>query len=364
MIFNLFLCVLIIVIYLITHLGNKNDKTKDSLFLILSFFVLFVVVAFREMTMGNDTLSYIKVFKECNNLKWNILNYNSYFEKGYLVFNILLSYVCSNSRFFMIIMSAIFNYSVYNFIKNNSQNYLMSILMYINLLFFYQSMTMMRQFFALSIVLLFGIKFIKEKKIIKYIITIVIASLFHSTALITIFLYPLYYAKYNKKRVFYIFLSSLLIFSFLNQIYPIISSLFKRENFYLAMMGETKLANIISMLIFCAIYLFSIIIIKRDKKEECSFYLYTTIFTAVIYFISINMAILSRASQYYAIFSIISLPNIIKVNVSERKLVYNSILIFFMILYSTIIMLYRPEWNSAYNYKSCLFVNEGYVCDY
>lgn len=60
-------------------------------------------------------------------------------------------------------MSLIFNAGVYYFIKDNSKNYLLSVIMYICMLFYYNSMTMMRQFLALVIVL-FSYSALKKEK--------------------------------------------------------------------------------------------------------------------------------------------------------------------------------------------------------
>lgn len=363
MIFNCFLCLFIIFLYMITHISNKEKNTKDKLFLVIVFFVMFIIVATRAMNIGNDTLSYLNIFRKCSIYKWDILSADMYYEKGYLFFNVLLSFISSKPRFFMIIMSALFNYAVYRFIKDNSNNYLLSVLMYINLLFFYQSMTMMRQFLALSIVLLFSLKFVKEKKIFKFILSIIIASLFHSSALIAILLYPIYYLKYSKKMVFIIFLSSMIVLITLNQVYPFVASMLNRETYYMTMVGETKLANIISTLIYFVMFLFCSFVSKKGEGYEKDFYLYTLIVAAAIFFISINMAVLSRASQYYAILAIISLPNLMENKVKNNKIIYSIVIVIFMMLYSSIVMIYRPEWNSAFNYKSCIIKGDGTICE-
>lgn len=353
MIFNLCLCFFILIIYIFTHLSNKDKKFNNNLFLILTFILLFVLVAFRKTTMGNDTLEYIDLFKKCSIYKLDFLKTNSYFESGYVIFNVLLSFISTKPRFFMIIMSLIFNYSVYKFIKENSENYLFSVIMYINLLFFYQSMSMMRQFFALSILLL-SFNLVKQKKLIKYAISVIVASLFHSTAILGILIYPMYHIKYKKKNISLIIGSTIFIMVFFDSIFPIIAKLLNRADLYNSMIGDAKIANFISFLIFLVFYIFSLIVIPKNKKIECNFYLYSFIFSFSIYAISINMAVLSRACQYFAIFSIIALPNIINNYIKNKRLIYNFVVCFFLIMYASTIMLYRPEWNSAYNYQSCI----------
>ena len=353
MIFNICLCLIIIFIYFVTHISKKNTKLNDIIFLFCSFFLLFFFVAFRKTSIGNDTLEYIKLFKNCSLYKWDYLDINVRYEIGYIIFNIIISYISSSTRFFMVIMSLIFNYSIYVFIKDNSKNYLFSIIIYLNLLFFYQSMTMMRQFLALSIILL-SFKFVKEKKPLKYMVMVLLASSFHVTALISAFIYPMYYMKLNKKRILTLSIVTIVFSTFLDKIIPYLSILTNRSNFYNQMIGEVKLANVILFLIYLVFLIFSLFVIKKDNKKSNDFYLYVFIFSALLYALSINVAVLARVGLYFAILSIISLPNIIYYNLKNDRLIYELIISVFLILYSSIIMIYRPEWNSAYNYKSCI----------
>ena len=363
MVFSLALSLGVLVIYLLTRIGNRGEDRKNKLFLLLTFVVFFVLIASREMTMGNDTQPYLRIYEMCDTYKWGIFDMGIRYEPGFLVFNIILSYLHVSPRLFLCITALIFSAAVYKFIKDNSHSYLMSVLLFINLLFFFQSMSIMRQFMALSIILFFGFKFIKEKKILKYAITVIAAALFHYTALIAFLLYPLYYLRYSRKRILIIAVCAVLISVFMSRIYSSAVLLFDMETDYTYMIGEAKLNNIISTLIFLAMYVFSLFVIKKEKKQDYSFYLYSLFFTTAVYFISVNMAVLSRMSQYFAIVSIIALPNVIEANIKESKLLVEAIIISLFATYAAIIMINKPEWNSAYNYKSCLMPEEGYICE-
>lgn len=362
MIFNLLLSLFIVVVYFLTRIGDGKKKTKDKVFLTIVFIVLFVIVAFREMTVGSDTSEYIRFYERCGTYGWRMLEINDYFEYGYTVFNIVLNGINISPRVFLCIIAFITNFAIYWFIKQNSNNYLMSVLIFINLLFFYESMNTMRQFLALSMVLLFGFKAVKERRLFRFIIVTVIASLFHSTALLMLLLYPVYRLKYTRKRVIAIIAMTVIIAFSLNQIYPFIVSILDRGTYYLEKIGDIKLGNIIMTIAFLAMYLFSLIVIDRREKPKYSFYLYVLLFSVALSFISINMSVLNRASQYYAIFSIVALPNIIEANiVRSKKTIETSIVGLFMV-YSSVIMINKPEWNTAFDYRTCLIQEEGYVC--
>ncbi len=352
--FNILLCLTIIVLYFLTHIQKTNRQFNDKVFLIISFIILFILVALRETNIGNDTIEYIKLFENCAKYKWDLLNTSSRFEAGYTIFNIILSYISSSTRFFMIIMSLIVNYSVYKFLKSNSKNYLFSIIIYINLLFFYQSMTMIRQCLAMSIILL-AFKYVKEKQLFKYILMVILASCFHITAIVGILIYPIYHLKINKKRILLLTIATIIISILLEWILPSISVITNRFNYYDLQVGEAKLANIILFLIYLVFTVFAaFIVINNNKKKDNSsndFYIYVFIISAILYAISINAPILARIGHYIAIYSIIAIPNIIYQNINKKILLYELIISLFLISYSSTIMVFRPEWNSAYNYK-------------
>lgn len=353
MAFNFVLCLIMIFLYFIIHSSKRSTKVNDNLFLLCAFCILFLLVAYRATNIGNDTPSYIKIFKNCAIFKWQYLNFNTRYEIGYIIINILLGYVSSKTRFFLVTTSFIFNYSIYKFVKKNSKNYLFSVIIYINLLFFYQSMTMMRQFLALSIILL-SFDFVKEKKFLKYLIMVLIASSFHTTAILGIFIYPMYNMKYSNKKVFIFSIITLIAITLLDKIFPYFAAITNRGEFYNQTIGEVKLANIILFLIYLVFLIFSLMIVQKKEKEKNHFYLYTFVFSTLFYALSINTAVLARAGQYFAVFSIISLPNIIYQNIKKRRLIFEIIISTCLIMYSSIIMIYRPEWNSAYNYKFCI----------
>ncbi len=366
MIFNITLILSIIILYLF-FIGTRISKNKELIFLRIVFIAFFILVAFREMTMGNDTQMYLRLFKECSLYKWDIYKFDSYFENGYLTLNILLSYISDSSRFFMIVMSGIFNYFWYKFIKENSNNYLLSVIMYIGLLFFYTSMTMMRQFTALSI-MLYSTKFAREKKIIPFLFLVILASTFHSSAYVAILYYPILNMKFNYKIAFIIIIIGILASLNIGPLFDFIASIIGRTNYYTNRVGSDSISNIIYTLIYGIMLIFGLYEINKrnnnKNNKENNFYLYSLLFAMLINMLGINMNIMSRVALYFDALAIISFPNLIQENISiiNNKRIINIVFIIFFILYSSSIIYFKPEWNSAYNYKSCIFPKDGYVC--
>ena len=370
MVFNFLLILFTLLLYLIINNIHVEKEKRKIYFLRIIFIVFFILVAFREMTIGNDTQMYLNLFKKCSVHKWSMVKTGGYFEVGYLALNTIISYISNNPRFFMVIMSGIFNYCSYKFIKDNSNNYLFSCIMYICLLFIYTSMTMMRQFTALSILLL-GTKYAKEKKLIKFFLIVLLASLFHSSAYVALLYYLIYNMKYTKNKVFIIVIIGIIASVNIGSFFDYIANFIGRVNYYSDRVDSNSVSNVIYTIIYFLMYLFALYEINKSNnnagdKRKKDFYLLSLLFAAIINMLGIKMNIMSRVALYFDVLTIVSLPNIIHdnvYNIDNRKKINIAFLLVFT-LYSSTIIYYKPNWNSAYNYKSCLFPHDDYICSY
>ena len=353
MILNVTIFTFVLLLSLLLSSGKRlNFYTKRRIFLRITFIVLFFIVAFRGYDIGNDTEMYLNLFERASLLKWDIVKPDEYFEIGYLILNVIISYITSSKRFFMIVMSAIFNFCAYKFIKENSKNYLVSVIMYIGLLFFYTSMTMMRQFTAM-LILLYSLKFAKEKKMVPFIVCLLIAVQFHTSAWIGALYYIIVNLKFSKKNVAVIIIISIIASIMIGPLSNFVADIVGRTNYYENRLGSDSISNVLYTLIYLIFFIFSYIVVKNKNKEENNIWLYSILFAMASNALGINMNILSRVSLYFNILTINALPNIIHTNIKDTntKIFINMLLIIFFFIYSSTIIILKPEWNSAYNYR-------------
>lgn len=367
MYFNIIIIIISIVLYVLIVSSKRLDSQKKNIFfLVLFFLIIGFLTASRTYGTGTDTEMYMREFISISRTKWNSKIIGGYYEPLYVVFNILLSYLSNNPRILIVTSSIFITFSFYKFIKDNSKNYLLSVIMFIGLLIFYGTMNTIRQYIAISIILL-GFDFVKNKKLLPYLLVVLTAYMFHSSALVGLIIYPLYHLKYSPFRVFLIFMvafiSNIFVSDLINYIYGIIG----RVNYYSSRVGQENIANLIYMFLYFVMYLFSIFEMKKSKlkNEHNNFYLYIFIMSSAFSLVAMNMNVLSRATLYFNIFSIICLPNVISENIYDRrnKMAVNLIVIMMFTVYSSIIIHYRPEWNTAFDYKSCVIPNYQDVCN-
>ena len=170
-------------------LMSKNSKKISLLFVIFSALLLVLFSTFRQYIsngayVGNDYYSYNNWFNLIENLKLSVFND--------FLFNLLMLIIkkCFDNFIFFLLVVAIFQiYAIYKFAFENSSDYFYCIYVFLAFGIYDLGLSAIRQFIALSFFLL-AFKQIKDRKFFKYFIYIVLASMFHSSAIILLFVYP------------------------------------------------------------------------------------------------------------------------------------------------------------------------------
>jgi hypothetical protein len=156
-------------------LHTKNQKIKN-IFLFIAILWLIIHDGLR-WGIGTDWNNYYDYFKECLSAS----DKKNFFELGYILSNQIIRYFTEDYTVFLLFHAIL----VYLFLRSSVIKY--SPLPFVSLLLFYGLMLpylgMNRQYIALAISI-FSYKYILERKIIFFIITIAIASFFHISAIL------------------------------------------------------------------------------------------------------------------------------------------------------------------------------------
>ncbi|WLR49053.1 EpsG family protein [Halobacillus litoralis] len=193
------------VFYVIVILGSTffaalASQSKSSLMfdvnLFFSFLILFFVLGFRNYS-GIDDDSYIRIFYEVSNQGWLSRFMQTTMEPGYLMLNAAVSLFTDN-YIYMQLLSSLIPLSLFFFVfKRHKKDinlpmavFLLSTILYFQVL----SVGLVRMFIAIGIVF-FSFYYLSRNETKKYVTIIIIASLFHYSAL---FMLTLTYIS-NKK---------------------------------------------------------------------------------------------------------------------------------------------------------------------
>ena len=355
---------LIAIIICILSLALKLDKKKGlkKIWLIIMFLFLTGISAFRHFTVGTDTLQYYSSFKIISNLGWNQFSMTR-FETGYYMLNKLIAIISKDPQVFLAITSCMIIPVVGVFIYKYSKNVAYSTLLYILLNIYFFHMTGLRQSLAITILLL-SVFEIREKHNIKFILLVLLASLFHSSAII--FLLVLFFNKYryNEKSYVYILLITFGCFVFFKPVFLFIANILGKYSGYVNS-DDFGVSNFFGaffqFLLTFSVYSFChILYVKKlkngDQVIENSLFIKLLSLDVVCQCMAMKMNIIGRMNQYFWIYAIILIPNLInEVKKSKNRFALYLGMLVVTLVYWLVLGIYRPEWNGAIPYS--IFTN-------
>lgn len=193
----------------------KSDNKKIWVGLIILMLVL--ISGLRvDSTLYSDEWNYRYAFESYGKMSFNALDLNLLKEPGFTLLNYFIAQLTHNSQFLILICAFITNLSIIVFLFRYSNNFLFSLFLYITGGTFFSSMNIMRQYLAIAIIL-FGFQYILNKDLKKFMIFVLIAFLFHKSAIIALFFYFLINSSLiNKHKIISFFIIIFIFFNFNN----------------------------------------------------------------------------------------------------------------------------------------------------
>lgn len=300
--FDLWPYIFISLIFIICY--NYDFKnTSKIIYLTLLFFTIL------RFEVGWDYFSYVAEIKEGV----------EYFKNSrYEPLSNLIFIMSASLKFYplaFIIFGWLTLLFVFKSINNFSVKPVISWLVYYSLpLFFFASLSTLRQSLA-TVIILYSYKFLREKKDIKFFFAIFIATLFHTSGIFGILLWPIVKFQFNRTTnviffivsfLFPIFLNDLLI-GFADQIVTNVS-LFSKYNWYLEheSVGTTKLQYL-----YFAFGIFNLIFYNRLTKlnsENKNFLNIANIGIVIFNVLSFEPISATRISAFFLVFLIYIIP--------------------------------------------------------
>ena len=200
----------IFIFVLILALSLLEIFTKNKKISLLTCLLMFFMAGSRYK-IGYDFGTYESFFKDANNFE-NVFNGTVDAESGYLFLNYIFNKLGFNFNFFILFFSLFSIGLLTTFLYRNFPFPSMSLLYYYVRYFFVRDMGQIRSSIA-CIILLFAIPYMIEKKTIRFAIVVMIASLFHISALafFLVYLFNHIIRELNLKNSFLLLYSAIII---------------------------------------------------------------------------------------------------------------------------------------------------------
>ena len=297
---------------------KSHTKRGGLYFVIFSFTAIVLLQSLRKWTVGIDIVTYLSFFERVSN-DGHLLRFMQEFhslEKGFIYYMKLLSFITTNPQVYLSLVSITIFSLVGYVIYKNSKNYYLSIIAIITLVFFNFSFSGIRQSIAIAIAFI-SFEFIKKKKWVLFILLVLLASTFHTSALVFLIAFPLYYLRIEKKHLFLILILIAVVFLFKSFFLKfILVNVFDKYD------GSTLLVSTGAYTMFfvmLALYVVSMIVKKPNSySPQLNAYSNYLLVAVLIQIAASESQIAMRAGYYYFIFSSLLIPEIIVSTKNER----------------------------------------------
>lgn len=330
---------------------NENAKLKFIIFL------LWGIASFRAVSIGNDTLTYKNLFVYSSHEEF-IKIYSGRYEILYLYLNKFISMFTENFTMFLMLINAFIYIVYYKFLKKYSSNKIYSILLFILMGFFGQTLNVIRLQIAICLTI---ISFMQKEngKFKQSIIWAVLAIGFQRISIVYLVTY-LIPKKYEKKIVMLtllvalgISLSLTAVLGTIGRVVPYYGN-YLQQNTYKIGISDVKMASVLQLILQLCIVIWALKINKKNRKNwdtEFVYQMYMCIISVGISIVALSYNILDRCATVFWIYSLLLIPNTLKYVNKKNRVLTGMIILLLYLLYFLVITVLKKEWNNIYPYQ-------------
>nr|WP_243861258.1 EpsG family protein [Cellulomonas uda] len=321
--------------------------------------LLVVIAAVRSVSVGADTLQYVRYYPVIGSIPWANRSELRY-ESGYFLLNKVLFAVSDDPRLLIVVTSA-FTLSVMSwFIYRMSRDVVVSFLLLVLLQVFAQTVTAMRQSIALAIVLLF-VPLLLKRKYVWFVLGVLLATQFHATAIVLLVLIPLVRIRFGARTVLLNVAGAGVLFLVAGPLLRLTASNADQYSDYLAAFetsgGKTGVALMAgfygAVLVAMTVCALQDGPLRAGATSAATFLLHASWLVLPMLALAFASNTYLRLVNYFVPFMIVGVP-VAASFVSDRKtrqMVLGGLIaastVFFLVL-----SLWRPEWYAVVPYES------------
>lgn len=364
----MYLYIAMTVFYILLIMFNKiiTKYIDRKLWSFLLFLPLLVMTGLKHFTVGSDTSSY-KGLYQIFSTDSLITGYDYTMEFGYRAINKVFGLIGFDFLGFQIIYAIFIYYILIKFTAKNSKNIAFSVFFYVVFRLFFFSMTGIRQMISIAIILN-ATKFIENRRPIKYLLSVIIASTIHASAILSIFLYFIPFKKLDRINLLKLTILTVVAGFGVTYFLKLFIKFIPKYAHYMNRIGSFDGSfTILQTVVIFSFMLLNIFIEKtkgpnikllNGKEESISkisindIGLNALIFTFIICVFSININVALRLSRYFTIYLTVYLPNKIEeVSDPRVRIMLYYLVVSFLLIYFIVIMVMRPGWEGEIPYR-------------
>lgn len=334
----MYIYILILALAMSGVLFLPQKSAKSTIYLACWMMGLALFVGFSDMLGGYDRYIYGELFDEVADIRQkggstiSAYIYQLYStELGYVYLNVLLSNLTANRYIFIFILTLIIYVLYFLNLKRYASDYRIALLLFLGLLFFF-TFTYLRQMIGVGITGL-SLKYVYERKLLKFVVFVLLAALFHNSAII---LFPAYFIPSRKYSVGIVLVFMIVCFliglsgvsSSLFEAYSSTSGLEDRTNRYIEDTSGFRIAYLLEAVFFLWIILGNYTKVGNDKQQTVLLNLSLAFCAILLLFIRSENG--GRLGWFFIMGLIATLTTILY---QRGELLFNKMLVFSVIIF-------------------------------
>lgn len=287
---------------------TKNLRTKKT-YLILVGICMTLMIGLRAYTNGSgDTRYYFNLweyFSKMTFAEFVVYSPKLDMEFGYKVTTWVLSQFFADGQWLLFLSGAFISVSVCCFVYKNCENPVLALMVFNCLGLFNFMVQGLRQAIAMCICL-WALELCKNRNLVKFVLLVVLASLFHASALVFL---PVFFIRFKKMDVKSLFLFSVLIaivLAFLPTFFEIINIAINDS--YTLDEGSSS-GGIVAILIYLAIIAFALLAYNSEDQEHALFVCMAVVGLMCMILRRTTNGIVERISFFYAFSQMVLVSN-------------------------------------------------------
>ena len=225
------------------------------------FWIYMVLLACRGSANGADWSSYLYYFETIGSFGWSAMWRYKSLEQGYVLLNWCITRFTDNYQVLLATVAVLSVWPVYRFYRREAEAPLLTMFLFVTVAPFSMYFSGLRQILAMAFV--YPIWYCaKEKKLLRSILLVLLAMLFHRSAFVLLAVYPLYHVTITRRWLYFVVPAMAAVYLFRGPVFRVLAALLWEGN---AGVTDTGATTVLLLLVIFAVYAY---LIPDDRKLD------------------------------------------------------------------------------------------------
>ncbi len=297
---------------------NKSNTREQKIVIGLFFSIFLVMLSLRGLSCGSDTRNYLYYFNHDMMYSFKDILRSGDIEVAFTLLGKAISLLSKDFQFYLTVIAIMCILPLWKLYKEESEIPYLSVVLFLIVAPFSLFFSGLRQALSVSIGSM-AFVFCKKRRVIPFIVSCLVAMLFHQSAVMLFLMYPIYRAKITKNWLYFVVPIMAITLILNNRIYSALAPLMGER--YFSRYGVTSSTGAYSIILMLFVFsIFAIVVPDPNKIDDDTIGLRNLLFLSVCLqcFAPVN-SIAMRLNYYYLIFVPLTMPKIITRSKQQYK---------------------------------------------